>query len=69
MKLRTLVKGHKYNVVAIAHVANDITIYQINELEYISSDDAIEFVTDYFIPSQGENKYRGKCTNKQKKVN
>lgn len=53
MKLRKLSKGCEYNVVAINRVANAITIYQINELEYLSSDDAIEFVTECVSPSQG----------------
>ena len=48
--LRPLLKGSEYNVVAVKEIADDLALYSINDLEYLSSADEIEYIMGYFLP-------------------
>ncbi|MBQ0139980.1 MAG: hypothetical protein KBT36_11820 [Kurthia sp.] len=50
--LRPLKKGSEFNVINLYKAENDIILYKINSLEYLSSADEIEFIMGYFIPQE-----------------
>lgn len=49
-RLRHLKIGRTFNVIAIHQTINDVLLYQVNELEYLSSADEISFIMGYFLP-------------------